>query len=303
MNDGQGGQPPPPLRLHLPAAPATSRRDSERPDYQPPAYGAPSGQPLPPPGYAPPGGQPVFPAPAQPPATVRAAGVPPDPARWAEGAWWRPLVGVLVARRADVRGRAGRGADPVHGLVRRRRAGRGRRRRRGWSTSTTRHPLSLAYLKLVLATAIPVAWFVIRVFHGLRPRWLSSVVPRMRWTFLLVCFGLSFVALFVTILLVGPAAGSGHRRRDEPAGSNDFTSTTARLPARRALAHAPAGGGGGVRVPRLPHPGVRRPVPQPDRGRGDSGHPVRARARARPERADLLRPVRLRSGRRRPRHR
>ena len=39
-------------------------------------------------------------------------------------------------------------------------------------------PLGLAYLNIVLATAIPLTWLIIRVVHGLRPRWLSSVLPR-----------------------------------------------------------------------------------------------------------------------------
>ena len=42
-------------------------------------------------------------------------------------------------------------------------------------------PIGLAYLNLLLASAIPVAWLLIRMLHGLRPRWLPSVLPRMRW--------------------------------------------------------------------------------------------------------------------------
>jgi uncharacterized protein len=62
-------------------------------------------------------------------------------------------------------------------------------------------PLTLAYLLITLASAIAVAWFVIRAIHGLRPRWLASVRPRIRWRFLLACFGLSLVALVLTLVL------------------------------------------------------------------------------------------------------
>ena len=40
-------------------------------------------------------------------------------------------------------------------------------------------PEVLLGLNLGLASMILVTWFVMRVLHGLRPRWLTSVVPRM----------------------------------------------------------------------------------------------------------------------------
>ncbi len=86
-------------------------------------------------------------------------------------------------------------------------------------------PLGLAYLNLVLASAIPLTWFIVRVVHGLRPRWLASVFPRLRWRFLLVCFGLSLAALVATLVVsaVLPAQDTGA----EPSGTlNDFTRTT-----------------------------------------------------------------------------
>ncbi|MBF4770284.1 CPBP family intramembrane metalloprotease [Nocardioides agariphilus] len=86
-------------------------------------------------------------------------------------------------------------------------------------------PLGLAYLNLALAAAIPLTWFVVRVVHGLRPGWLASVRPRIRWRYLVACLGLSVVALFATLVVsaVLPAQGestelSGHL--------NDFTDTT-----------------------------------------------------------------------------
>ncbi len=86
-------------------------------------------------------------------------------------------------------------------------------------------PLGLAYLNLVLACAIPVTWLLTRVLHGLRPRWLASVVGGIRWRWLLVCFGLSVVSLVATLVvsaLVPASAG------DAEVGTqvNDFTRTT-----------------------------------------------------------------------------
>lgn len=68
-------------------------------------------------------------------------------------------------------------------------------------------PMSLAYLNLVLATAIPVAWLLVRALHGLKPRWLASVQPRIRWRYFGVCLSLSVVALLVTIVVASLLPG------------------------------------------------------------------------------------------------
>ncbi|HEY0644850.1 MAG TPA: CPBP family intramembrane glutamic endopeptidase [Nocardioides sp.] len=85
-------------------------------------------------------------------------------------------------------------------------------------------PTGLALLNIVIAAAIPVSWAVTWWLHRLKPRWLSSVAPRLRWRFLLVCLGLAVVAL-VASLLVGlllPLAPG-----ESPVGEvNDFTSRT-----------------------------------------------------------------------------
>jgi membrane protease YdiL (CAAX protease family) len=86
-------------------------------------------------------------------------------------------------------------------------------------------PASLAYLNLTLAAAIPITWFVVYVIHGLRPGWLASIKPRIRWTYLVACLGVSVVALVATLLVsaVVPSQGDG----TELSGQlNDFTSTT-----------------------------------------------------------------------------
>ena len=85
-------------------------------------------------------------------------------------------------------------------------------------------PLGLAYLNLSLACAIPVTWGISRVLHGLRPGWLASVLPRIRWRWLLVCFALSFAALFAT-LLVSSWVPSSTENPEVSGHLNDFTTT------------------------------------------------------------------------------
>lgn len=72
-------------------------------------------------------------------------------------------------------------------------------------------PLGLAYLNLVLASAIPITWLLSRLLHGLRPGWLTSVLPRMRWRFFVQCLGLAVLALLATVLVavVLPADSTG----------------------------------------------------------------------------------------------
>ncbi len=62
-------------------------------------------------------------------------------------------------------------------------------------------PSSMLYLNLTLASLTVVAMVIVRLVHRLRPRWLSSVMPGIRWRFLFVCVGLSVVALVVSIVV------------------------------------------------------------------------------------------------------
>jgi uncharacterized protein len=85
-------------------------------------------------------------------------------------------------------------------------------------------PLGLAVLNLTLAAAIPVTFLLMRGLHGLRPGWLSSVLPRIRWGYFGICLLLSVVALVATIVvasLVPQGAGS-----EVGTELNDFTRTT-----------------------------------------------------------------------------
>jgi membrane protease YdiL (CAAX protease family) len=85
-------------------------------------------------------------------------------------------------------------------------------------------PAGLALLNIVIALAIPVVWAITWWLHRLKPRWLSSVGPRLRWRFLVVCLGLAVVALVASLgvsLLLPQAAG------ESPTGDlNDFTAQT-----------------------------------------------------------------------------
>ena len=85
-------------------------------------------------------------------------------------------------------------------------------------------PLGLAYVNLVLATAIPITWLLTRGLHGLRPGWLSSVAGRIRWRFLVACLGISVVALVATVMVSAfvPQQG-GTELGTEP---HEFTRTT-----------------------------------------------------------------------------
>src|SRR5688572_20701704 len=57
----------------------------------------------------------------------------------------------------------------------------------------------LLYLNLALAFLIPATWLVVRLLHGLAPRWLMSVRPGIRWRFFWACFGLAVVAILASV--------------------------------------------------------------------------------------------------------
>jgi membrane protease YdiL (CAAX protease family) len=56
-------------------------------------------------------------------------------------------------------------------------------------------PATMLWLNLVLGSGTLIAFALVRWLHQLRPRWLTSVRPGMRWRFFGVCLGLSVVAL------------------------------------------------------------------------------------------------------------
>jgi uncharacterized protein len=84
-------------------------------------------------------------------------------------------------------------------------------------------PSGLAYINLTLSMMIPISWFLERTLHGLLPRWLASVGPRIRWRFLLACLGAAVVALIATLAVSALLPGQSE---DVAGHANAFTSTT-----------------------------------------------------------------------------
>jgi len=116
-------------------------------------------------------------------------------------AWWRPLVGILlvglsmfllgpvmllpvlgVAVALDHQGTFG---DAFEAAL----------------TMDTVTWQGLLYLNLALAFLVPATWFVVRVLHGLAPRWLMSVRPGIRWRFFWACLGLAVVAILASVIV------------------------------------------------------------------------------------------------------
>jgi membrane protease YdiL (CAAX protease family) len=84
-------------------------------------------------------------------------------------------------------------------------------------------PAGLAFLNVALATFIPLAMIATRFLHGIPPRWLASVRPRIRWRFLLACLCVAIVALIATLIVSAlvPSTDS-----DVSTHANPFTTTT-----------------------------------------------------------------------------
>jgi membrane protease YdiL (CAAX protease family) len=138
--------------------------------------------------------------------------------------WWKPAVGILlvfvgffvVTSMVYI---------VVAGVVAAFRSGSWLDNFMASADLTNVRPETLFALNLGLGSMILVTWFVIRVLHGLRPRWLTSVVPRMRWKFFAVCLGLSVIALAAQVAVgsVLPGDGGG----GVGGKLNDFTTSTA----------------------------------------------------------------------------
>lgn len=138
-------------------------------------------------------------------------------------AWWRPVVGVLTAVISFFVA-----ATIILGVI-----------AAGWSAFeagdfgdnmmrnldvTKGRPATLLGVNLGIAAMIPVTWAILRVVHRMRPRWLASVVPRLRWKFLAICLGLAVVALIAQVL-AGLLLPGGDE--DLSGTLNDFTMGTA----------------------------------------------------------------------------
>jgi hypothetical protein len=126
--------------------------------------------------------------------------------------WWRPLVGIvllvvgmvlivpLLTLPVLLVGVAFEGGDGID----------------GYFDALTRaleltelSPSALLWLNLSLGGLILWTWLLSRFLHNLRPGWLTSVMPRMRWRFFWACMGIAVVALVAQVLagMVIPSAG------------------------------------------------------------------------------------------------
>jgi membrane protease YdiL (CAAX protease family) len=56
-------------------------------------------------------------------------------------------------------------------------------------------PSGMLGANLSIAALIPIAWMLMALIHRVRPRWLSSVEPKIRWKFLLLSLAVATVAL------------------------------------------------------------------------------------------------------------
>lgn len=87
-------------------------------------------------------------------------------------------------------------------------------------------PSSMLYLNVTLGLAILVTWVAIRLLHGMRPRWLSSIAPKLRWGFLMACLGVSVAAL-VASFIVGVIVPGTPADQELSGKLNEFTPTAA----------------------------------------------------------------------------
>ncbi|GAA2102793.1 hypothetical protein GCM10009841_19510 [Microlunatus panaciterrae] len=62
-------------------------------------------------------------------------------------------------------------------------------------------PVGMLATNLGIATLIPISWLLMALVHQVKPRWLSSVGPRLRWRYLLLSLAVATVALNAVLLL------------------------------------------------------------------------------------------------------
>ena len=83
-------------------------------------------------------------------------------------------------------------------------------------------PAGMLATNLGIATLIPICWVLMAIVHQVRPRWLSSVQPRIRWRYLLGCLVVAVVALNGVLLLSTPGstARTGAFARSRASGAS-----------------------------------------------------------------------------------
>lgn len=77
------------------------------------------------------------------------------------------------------------------------------------------HPVGMLASNLGLATLTLVAAFTLYAAHRVRPRWLSSVQPGLRWRYLGLCVATA-AAVFVGVLAISGSLSPGTRTPTQP---------------------------------------------------------------------------------------
>jgi membrane protease YdiL (CAAX protease family) len=179
------------------------------PDFDPATYHHP-GQPAPTPGPTGPGDQVQY-------HLIQRSGA------WGPSGWWRPVLGILTVALSFLLVPAVLAVGFVAALLATGETVERATERIADTDNVT--PLVLAFLNVSLAGLIPVCILLTWMLHRLRPGWLSSVRPRLRWRWMTLCLGLAFLALLVTLVVAAllPSAGEAGDMSGE---LNDWTSTT-----------------------------------------------------------------------------
>jgi uncharacterized protein len=146
-------------------------------------------------------------SPSQQPVRIPAQGaLPPDGASYPQilrgqwYAWWRSVIGVVLGLSLFAL------VTPVvrDFLVTAFWATTAGDQRR-WDFSTAalafQLPLGMLAVNLGLAALIPISWALMALIHQMRPLWLSSVQPGIRWRYLLACLAIATVVLNGVMLL------------------------------------------------------------------------------------------------------
>lgn len=69
------------------------------------------------------------------------------------------------------------------------------------------HPFGMAAAQLGVAMLIPIVWALVRLIHRVRPGYVMSVVPGLRWRPLLVFLGIALVVLNAAQWIMDALAG------------------------------------------------------------------------------------------------
>jgi uncharacterized protein len=77
-------------------------------------------------------------------------------------------------------------------------------------------PIGMLATNLGIAVLIPISWVLMLVVHQMRPRWLSSVRPGIRWRYLLWCLVIAVVSLNGVLLLSTLVVGEPLRFSPQP---------------------------------------------------------------------------------------